>query len=68
MLYEVITIDLDELSQALRLEMREAASEAKRKKVAKRLKVVEAFKQSGNRPEWMILEAIPVLPPRNNFV
>ncbi|MDW7644235.1 MAG: DNA-directed RNA polymerase subunit beta' [Desulfuromonadales bacterium] len=57
------TIELDELSQSLRVEMREAASEAKRKKVAKRLKVVEAFKVSGNRPEWMILEAIPVLPP-----
>ena len=56
-------IELDELSQSLRIEMREAASEAKRKKVAKRLKVVEAFKASGNRPEWMILEAIPVLPP-----
>jgi DNA-directed RNA polymerase subunit beta' len=56
-------IDLDELSAELRAEMKEAASEAKRKKVSKRLKVVEAFKQSGNRPEWMILETIPVLPP-----
>ena len=43
--------------------MREATSEAKRKKIAKRLKVVEAFKNSGNRPEWMILECIPVIPP-----
>jgi DNA-directed RNA polymerase subunit beta' len=56
-------IDLDELSVQLRVEMKEAASEAKRKKVAKRLKVVEAFRESGNRPEWMILETIPVLPP-----
>ena len=56
-------IDLDELSVSLREEMKTSASEARRKKVAKRLKVVEAFRQSGNRPEWMILEAIPVIPP-----
>ncbi len=56
-------IDLDELGQQLRTEMKDAASEAKRKKVSKRLKVVEAFRESGNRPEWMILETIPVLPP-----
>jgi DNA-directed RNA polymerase subunit beta' len=56
-------IELQELSVQLRNEMKEAASEAKRKKVAKRLKVVEAFRESGNRPEWMILETIPVLPP-----
>jgi DNA-directed RNA polymerase subunit beta' len=43
--------------------MMESTSEAKRKKNAKRLKVVEAFKNSGNKPEWMILECIPVLPP-----
>ncbi len=54
---------LEELTAALRLEMKEAASEAKRKKVSKRLKVLEAFLNSGNRPEWMILETIPVLPP-----
>ncbi|GAM10971.1 DNA-directed RNA polymerase subunit beta' [Geobacter sp. OR-1] len=57
------SLDLDGLADSLRLEMQEANSEAKRKKVAKRLKVVEAFKVSGNRPEWMILECIPVLPP-----
>lgn len=57
------TLELDELAVQLRQEMLESTSEAKRKKVAKRLKVVEAFKQSGNRPEWMILECIPVLPP-----
>ena len=56
-------IDLDKLAEQLRLEMLDATSEAKRKKTAKRLKVVEAFKASGNRPEWMILECIPVLPP-----
>ncbi|MFQ5667313.1 MAG: DNA-directed RNA polymerase subunit beta' [Candidatus Binatia bacterium] len=56
-------IDLEELSHDLRRDMRAATSEAKRKKLAKRLKVVNAFKRSGNRPEWMILEAIPVIPP-----
>jgi DNA-directed RNA polymerase subunit beta' len=56
-------LDLDQLAESLRVEMLEATSEAKRKKTAKRLKVVEAFKNSGNRPEWMILDCIPVLPP-----
>ena len=56
-------LDLDLLAVELRQEMTDSTSEAKRKKVAKRLKVVEAFKQSGNKPEWMILECIPVLPP-----
>ncbi len=56
-------IDVQELSAKLRQEMRDATSEAKRKKVAKRLKVVEAFKESSNRPEWMILETVPVIPP-----
>ncbi len=51
------------LSDELRAEMKEATSEAKRKKIAKRLKVVEAFVQSGNKPEWMMLEVIPVIPP-----
>src|SRR4051794_15443720 len=49
-------INLDELSVVLRSEMVESTSEAKRKKTAKRLKVMEAFKSSGNKPEWMILE------------
>jgi DNA-directed RNA polymerase subunit beta' len=56
-------IDVDDLAVQLRAEMREATSEAKRKKLAKRLKVLMAFKTSGNRPEWMILEVIPVIPP-----
>ena len=43
--------------------MREATSDAKRKKLAKRLKVVEAFRESGNKPDWMMLEVIPVIPP-----
>ena len=55
--------DLNPLSAQLREEMRTTGSEAKRKKYAKRLNVVEAFRDSGNRPEWMVLEVIPVLPP-----
>ena len=56
-------IDIHKMSEQLRGEMREATSEAKRKKIAKRLKVVEAFRESGNKPEWMMLEVIPVIPP-----
>ena len=56
-------IDLDMLAVDLRREMLETKSEAKRKKVVKRLKTLEAFRSSGNRPDWMILEVIPVLPP-----
>ncbi len=54
---------IEELSEHLREEMKAATSDAKRKKIAKRLKVVEAFRESGNRPEWMMLEVIPVIPP-----
>jgi hypothetical protein len=43
--------------------MKETGSVTKRTKYGKRLNVVEAFRDSGNRPEWMILEVIPVLPP-----
>src|SRR5687768_2864926 len=56
-------VDVHQLAEQLRTEMREASSEAKRKKHAKRLKVIEAFRDSGNRPEWMMLTVIPVLPP-----
>ncbi len=56
-------LDLDALSTELRAEMIKTRSEAKRKKLGKRLRVVEAFRDSGNRPEWMILSVIPVLPP-----
>jgi DNA-directed RNA polymerase subunit beta' len=54
---------LDTLASILRREMEDATSEAKRKKVAKRLKVVESFRASNNKPEWMMLEVIPVIPP-----
>ena len=57
------SIDLVELSTFIRGEMRSTGSETKRTKLGKRLKVVEAFRDSGNKPEWMILEVIPVLPP-----
>ncbi|HZS39664.1 MAG TPA: DNA-directed RNA polymerase subunit beta', partial [Polyangia bacterium] len=56
-------INIPQLAEQLRAEMREATSEAKRKKISKRLKVVEAFNQSSNKPEWMMLEVIPVIPP-----
>jgi DNA-directed RNA polymerase subunit beta' len=56
-------LELDPLSLQLREEMKTTGSEAKRKKLAKRLNVVEAFRDSGNKPEWMVLEVIPVLPP-----
>jgi DNA-directed RNA polymerase subunit beta' len=56
-------IDVEAESPQLRQEMKEATSEAKRKKLAKRLKVLDAFRESGNRPEWMVLEVIPVIPP-----
>src|SRR4051794_25867916 len=56
-------IDIHKMSEQLRIEMKEATSEAKRKKLSKRLKVVDAFRESGNRPEWMMLEVIPVIPP-----
>ena len=54
---------MHKLGEQLRGEMKEATSEAKRKKLAKRLKVVEAFRESGNKPEWMMLDVIPVIPP-----
>src|SRR5213596_399007 len=56
-------LEVDKLFVDLRVEMKEATSEARRKKISKRLKVISAFKNSGNRPEWLILEVIPVIPP-----
>ena len=56
-------MDLKSLSAQLREDLAESTSETKTKKVTKRLKVVEAFLHSGNKPEWMIMEALPVLPP-----
>jgi DNA-directed RNA polymerase subunit beta' len=56
-------LDIVSLAERLRIDMKEATSEAKRKKISKRLKVVEAFRESGNKPDWMMLEVIPVIPP-----
>jgi DNA-directed RNA polymerase subunit beta' len=56
-------LDLPEERDALRLELGETSSEAKRKKIIKRLKMIETFLESSNRPEWLILTIIPVIPP-----
>jgi DNA-directed RNA polymerase subunit beta' len=55
--------DPEFLSKVLREKLEDASSEAAIKKLTKRLKVVEAFKESINKPEWMMLEALPVIPP-----
>ena len=56
-------IDLDGEAEQLRVDLSEATGELKPKKIIKRLKIVESFIESGNRPEWMILTVIPVIPP-----
>jgi len=56
-------LDLEKLAVELREEMSKTNSMAKRKKLAKRLKIIDAFRESENRPEWMIMDVIPVLPP-----
>jgi DNA-directed RNA polymerase subunit beta' len=56
-------LDLETLRADLREESTQTRSQTKKKKITKRLKIVEAFIESGNRPEWMILEVIPVIPP-----
>ncbi|UTU48418.1 DNA-directed RNA polymerase subunit beta' [Mergibacter septicus] len=56
-------MDLELQCETLREELQETNSETKRKKITKRLKLLEAFIQSGNKPEWMVLTVLPVLPP-----
>ncbi len=56
-------LDLDPLAVELKTKIKDASSIGVKKKVTKRLKVIEAFRQSGNKPEWMIMDAVPVLPP-----
>src|SRR5260370_28439942 len=56
-------LDLDKMQTDLRAEIAGSDSDVKKKKIAKRLKIVEAFQQSGNKPEWMILTQVPVIPP-----
>jgi len=60
-LLEAIDLDADRVK--VRDELRETSSEAKRKKLVKRLKLIEAFLESGTRPEWMVLTVVPVIPP-----
>nr|MBL0710075.1 DNA-directed RNA polymerase subunit beta' [Colwellia sp.] len=56
-------IDLDAEVAQMREELPEIGSETKRKKITKRLKLMEAFAASGNKPEWMIMNVLPILPP-----
>ncbi|MEC7496641.1 MAG: DNA-directed RNA polymerase subunit beta' [Pseudomonadota bacterium] len=56
-------MDIEEERVKIREELAETGSEAKRKKLVKRLKLVDSFRESGCRPEWMILDVIPVIPP-----
>src|SRR5436190_15686796 len=57
------TLDLERMAADLRKEIAESTSDLKPKKLAKRLKLIEAFVQSGNKPEWMVLTVVPVIPP-----
>ncbi len=59
----LMAIDLEKLRDELRVEIADSNGGEKQKKLVKRLKVVEAFIESGNRPEWMILTVVPVIPP-----
>ena len=56
-------MDLEKIAAQLKVEISEATTELKPKKLAKRLKIIEAFTHSGNKPEWMILTEVPVIPP-----
>jgi DNA-directed RNA polymerase subunit beta' len=57
------SVNIEELSVDLRLKMKEETSQQKKLKFSKRLKVVTSFQKSGNHPDWMILDVIPVIPP-----
>ncbi|MFN8491386.1 MAG: DNA-directed RNA polymerase subunit beta' [Caldilineaceae bacterium] len=59
----VAKADLDRMAKELRKEIRTTRSKQRRKKAAKRLRVVENFRKSGNRPEWMVMTTLPVIPP-----
>jgi DNA-directed RNA polymerase subunit beta' len=62
--YDILErIDLDKLSEELWVELRTSKSKQRRRKATSRLRVVEAFRRSSNRPEWMILTILPVIPP-----
>ncbi len=59
----LMAIDVDSEAERLREELKEATGELKPKKIIKRLKLVENFRESSNKPEWMIMTVIPVIPP-----
>jgi len=63
-LYEIVkAMDLDKMAKELRAEIAHSRSRQRRKKATKQLQVVESLRRSGNRPEWMILTVLPVIPP-----
>ena len=59
----LVDLDLEQERVKIREDLAETGSEAKRKKLVKRLKLVDSFRESGCRPEWMILDVVPVIPP-----
>ena len=61
-------IDLEEEIRIIREEVPQTNSETKLKKLSKRLKLLEAFNESGNKPEWMIMNVLPVLPPDSKTI
>ncbi|MHB1295432.1 MAG: DNA-directed RNA polymerase subunit beta' [Anaerolineae bacterium] len=62
--YDIVSqIDLGQMAEELRIEIRSSRSKQRRKKATKRLQIVESLRRSNNRPEWMILKALPVIPP-----
>jgi DNA-directed RNA polymerase subunit beta' len=56
-------MDMSEEREQIKIDLKETGSEAKRKKLVKRLKLIDAFNESGSRPEWMVLDVVPVIPP-----
>ncbi len=63
-IYELLaSMELEKIAADLRVELAETTSDLKQKKLMKRLKIVENFLESGNRPEWMIMKIVPVIPP-----
>ena len=59
----LLKIDLEKLYEEVRTKIENASSVAIKKKLSKRLKIIDAFRKSGNKPEWMIMDVIPVIPP-----
>ncbi len=63
-IYELLKgLDLEKIARDIQVEMQTTHSEARRKKLGKRLQLIRSFLESGNKPEWMILQVIPVIPP-----